>query len=45
MKAALASAPLRHLKSEHAAIERQGPLEIGHLEVDMADAGPPGDRP
>jgi hypothetical protein len=38
-------APLRHLEPEHTTIKRQGPLEISHLEVDMADAGPADDGP
>src|SRR5215510_6259842 len=40
-----ALAPLRQLEPEHATIKRQSPLEIGHFEVDMTDAGPAGNGP
>ena len=35
---------LGQLEAEHAAIEAQRPLEVGHLQVDMADAGAGVDR-
>ena len=36
-KSRLLSHALGHLKSQHIAPERQGPLQIGHLEMHMAD--------
>src|SRR5713101_5561691 len=39
-----AAAPLRELEAEHAAIELQRPLEIGDLQMHMADPDPAIDR-
>ena len=33
-----ASIPLRDLEAQHAMIKREGPFEIGHLQMNMADA-------
>ena len=38
MKAALGAVARRQLEAEHAAIEGERPLDVGHLQVDVADA-------
>ena len=40
----LVAAPLHQFKAEHAAIKAERTLEIGDLEVDVADARAGGDR-
>ena len=41
----LGAAPLHQLEAEHAAVEGQGPIQIGDLKVHMADARAIGDWP
>ena len=41
----LGAVALGQLEAEHAAVEGERPLEVGHLEVDVADARAGVDRP
>ena len=43
MKAASRAVALHQLEAEHAAIEGERALEVGDLEVDVADPGAGGD--
>ena len=40
----LGAIALHEREAEHAAIEIKGALDVGDLEVDVADPGPGGDR-